>query len=198
MYDIIIIGAGPAGTAAGIYAARQGLNFLIITKDIGGQIGKKAVDIENYPGFNKISGSDLVKIFEEQLKKNQVKIILGEVLKISAKGQPASGGEGPKLVGSLTYLDTKSNKENILETDGIFVEVGYSPATAFAKSLVDFSDRDEIMVQPETFQTKTTGLFAVGDCNMGKYKQIVTAAGEGAKASLAVYEYLKRNSNGKN
>ena len=43
---------------------------------MGGQIAKKAVDIENYPGFDKISGPDLIKTFEEQLKTNKVKLFL--------------------------------------------------------------------------------------------------------------------------
>jgi thioredoxin reductase len=44
--------------------------------------------------------------------------------------------------------------------------------------LVDFNEKDEIMTEFETFQTKTAGLFAVGDANVGKYKQIITACGE--------------------
>ena len=51
----IIGGGGPAGMTAGIYAARQKLNTLLITKTFGGQIARKTVDIENYPGFEKIS-----------------------------------------------------------------------------------------------------------------------------------------------
>ena len=80
-----------------------------------------------------------------------------------------------------------------LDVEGIFVEIGYSPATAFVKDLVEFSDRDEIITDLETYATKTPGLFAAGDCNKGKYKQIVTAAGEGAKAALAAYDYILKN-----
>jgi alkyl hydroperoxide reductase subunit AhpF len=57
--------------------------------------------------------------------------------------------------------------------------------------LVDFTKRDEIIVEPETFQTKTPGLFAAGDDNSGPYKQIVTATGEGCKTALAAYDYLR-------
>ncbi len=56
--------------------------------------------------------------------------------------------------------------------------------------MVDFNEKDEIMTEFETFQTKTAGLFAVGDANVGKYKQIITACGEWAKAALSAYEYL--------
>ena len=57
---------------------------------------------------------------------------------------------------------------------------------------MDFSERDEIITDLETYATKTPGLFAAGDCNKGKYKQIIAAAGEGAKASLAAYQYLQK------
>lgn len=82
MYDLIIIGAGPAGISAGIYAARQGLKILIISKDIGGQVAKKAVDIENYPGFEKISGPDLVELYKKQIESNNLEVILEKVEKI--------------------------------------------------------------------------------------------------------------------
>ena len=98
--------------------------------------------------------------------------------------------EGDKFVKSLTYQDLKSKKEKKLEVEGIFVEVGNQPATCFAKDFVDFNKRDEIKVDYETCQTRTSGLFAAGDVNVGKYKQIVTAAGEGAKAALAAYDYI--------
>jgi thioredoxin-disulfide reductase len=302
MYDLIIIGAGPAGTAAAVYSARQKLNLLVITKDVGGQVAKKAVDIENYPAIEKISGPDLAKLFEEQLKKNQVEIALDDVIGIKKEGDKfivstegkkeyeslavivatgadprplevpgekefigkgvsycplcdgpifrdktvavIGGGnsgfesasflsnyvkkiyilefgstpkadsknqelvkkagkaeiitrakvsriEGGPLVKSLFYQDMEKNEEKKIDVDGVFVEIGYSPATAFVKGLVDFSERDEIITDLENHATKTPGLFAAGDCNKGKYKQIVTSAGEGATAALAVYEYLQ-------
>ena len=80
VYDLIIIGAGPAGVSAAIYAARQKLNLLIISKDVGGQVAKKAVDIENYPGFEKISGPDLVALYQKQLKANGLEVTLAEVV----------------------------------------------------------------------------------------------------------------------
>src|SRR5438477_499630 len=81
-YDLIIIGAGPAGVSAAVYAARQKLSILIISKDIGGQVAKKAVDIENYPGFEKISGPDLVDLYKKQIKFNELEVIHDEALEI--------------------------------------------------------------------------------------------------------------------
>src|SRR3989344_323047 len=82
MYDLIIIGAGPAGVAAGVYASRQKLNILMLSKDLGGQVAKKAVDIENYTGFEKISGPDLVELYKKQLKANEIEVTLDEVVEI--------------------------------------------------------------------------------------------------------------------
>src|SRR3989344_2531487 len=82
IYDLIIIGAGPAGISAAIYAARQKLNILMLSKDIGGQVAKKAVDIENYPGFDKISGLELVNLYKKQLEANDLEVTLDEVLSI--------------------------------------------------------------------------------------------------------------------
>ena len=103
--------------------------------------------------------------------------------------------EGEQFVKSLTYQNTKDNKENKLEVEGIFIEIGHAPATAFVKDLVEFSDKDEVVTDLESYATRTPGLFAAGDCNKGKYKQIVTSAGEGAKAALAAYEYLQKIKN---
>ena len=64
--DLIIIGAGPAGLTAAIYAARAGLETLVLEKDvIGGQV-RLSYTIENYPGFNSIKGNELADKVEEQ------------------------------------------------------------------------------------------------------------------------------------
>ncbi|OGZ65930.1 MAG: hypothetical protein A3C58_00415 [Candidatus Staskawiczbacteria bacterium RIFCSPHIGHO2_02_FULL_34_10] len=311
-YDLIIIGAGPAGISAGVYAARQKLSILIISKDIGGQVAKKAVDIENYPGFEKISGPDLVELYQKQLKANDLFVTQDEVIGIekqetgdkkqgnflvrtisgkiyeavslivtsgaksklinvpgeeefSGKGVSycslcdgpifkgkivavVGGGnngfesalflsnyvkkiyileysdivkadqenqelvakeskieiitnarvariEGEKFVKSITYEDVKSGSEKTLEVNGVFVEIGYSPATYFLNGLVDLNEKKEIIFDTATLATKTPGLFSAGDCNVSKYKQIVMASGEGAKAALSAYEYIKRTKN---
>ena len=86
MYDLIIIGGGPAGITAGIYAARQKINTLLITKDFGGQIGRKAVTINNYPGFKEISGSELIKKFVEHSKSKDIKIKTAQIKKVKKEG----------------------------------------------------------------------------------------------------------------
>lgn len=65
-YDIVIIGAGPGGLTAGIYAGRQGTKNLIIDRDLAGGIGREVPEMENYPGFDKISGLELVEKMKSQ------------------------------------------------------------------------------------------------------------------------------------
>lgn len=303
-YDLIIIGGGPAGITAGIYAGRQRMKTLLITKEFGGQMAKKVTEVCNYPGFEKISGMELIEKFIGQLEKQEsVEIKFCQAEKIEKKdvflitttekgkfesktviiatgadprpleaigekefiGKGVSycvtcdgpifknktvavvgGGnagmeaalfmtnyatkiyvlefgaevkcdqenkkdcatsdkikiitnaevkeiKGSGFVDALIYHDNVSNENKTLEVQGVFIEIGSQPATALAKGLVDFTKRDEIQVEPETFMTKTPGLFAAGDNNSGPYKQIVTAAGEGCKASLAAYDYLRKN-----
>jgi thioredoxin reductase len=82
LFDLIIIGGGPAGITAGIYAARQKIKTLLITKDFGGQVAKKAVAIENYPGFEEISGIELIEKFKKQLQRYEIDIEKDEVTKV--------------------------------------------------------------------------------------------------------------------
>ena len=69
-YDIIIIGAGPGGLTAGIYAGRQGTKNLIIDRDLAGGIGREVPEMENYPGFESISGRELIEKMKAQATRN--------------------------------------------------------------------------------------------------------------------------------
>ena len=82
MYDVIIVGCGPAGMTAAIYLARANKKVLIIEKEtIGGQISSSPL-VENYPGFTSISGSELANNLYEQVTNLGVEIELEEVSKI--------------------------------------------------------------------------------------------------------------------
>ncbi|XOB41893.1 MAG: NAD(P)/FAD-dependent oxidoreductase [Candidatus Nealsonbacteria bacterium] len=302
MYDLVIIGGGPAGITAGIYAARKKINTLLITKDFIGQAGK-AFFVENYPGFERISGLELIKKFKNHLKKFEIEIKEVGVKKIRkvknkfivqtekrenfisktvilASGRDPrplevsgekeligrgisycptcdlpffknkeiaviGGGNagfnaaieavrygnkvyilefspkviaeeitqeraketrkikvilnaevkkilGEKEVREIVYQDRISQKEKTLNVQGIFIMIGETPATDYIKGLVDFNEKDEIIVDPKNLQTKTEGLFACGDVTNVLCGQIVIAAGEGAKAALSAYEYLQK------
>ena len=66
-WDVIIIGGASAGLSAALYASRQGLNTLLVTKDIGGQ-ALLTNDIENYAAFDHIGGYELMSKFEPQAR----------------------------------------------------------------------------------------------------------------------------------
>ena len=65
MYDLIIVGAGPAGLTAALYATRRTLKTLILTENLGGQT-TLALSIENYPGVTNLSGIELIEKFKQQ------------------------------------------------------------------------------------------------------------------------------------
>lgn len=73
MYDLIIIGAGPAGITSGVYAARKKMKVLVISKDIGGQAAWSG-DIENYTGYQFITGPELAAKFEEHIRKYDIEL----------------------------------------------------------------------------------------------------------------------------
>jgi len=86
MYDVIIVGAGPAGLTAAIYTSRKGLNTIILSKDLSGHI-ITTPHIENYPGMEKTSGMELMQNMEEQVKNFGVEIVYDEVLSVKQEGK---------------------------------------------------------------------------------------------------------------
>lgn len=297
MLDLVIIGAGPAGITAAIYAARKKIDFVLVSKDLGGQTALSA-DVENYTGYQFITGPDLVSKFEEHLRQFAITFHNGEAVTRIAQG-PASGfivesakasyesrsvliasgrrsrwlgvpGEeefrnkgvsycatcdGPLFAkktvavigGGNSALDAALQMMNIAEkvyvvdinpalggdeimrrkvetspkvevlnnartlaitgerfvkamkvdvagrvrelaVGGIFVEIGSIPNSEIA----DFVDRNaagEIAVDCLN-RTSFRGVFAAGDVTTVPEKQIIVAAGEGAKAVLGVSRYL--------
>ena len=111
MFDTIIIGAGPAGMTAGIYAARREMKTLILSKDIGGQV-IWAAEIENYPGFKSIQSHDLITNMKEQVEGLGVEIKTDEVKEIVKREDG--------------YFDIITNKEKY-ETKTVIVCMGLSP-----------------------------------------------------------------------
>lgn len=101
MYDLIIVGAGPAGLTAGIYAARAGLKVKIFEKEtIGGQISSSPL-VQNYPGFVSISGAELSNNLYDQVDNLGVEIELEEVIKIE-------DGKIKKVITENDEFETKS------------------------------------------------------------------------------------------
>ncbi|MGB4236161.1 MAG: FAD-dependent oxidoreductase [Methanoregulaceae archaeon] len=300
LYDVLIIGAGPAGLTAGVYCARKLLKTLVISENIGGQ-AVESWSIENYMGFPKITGDDLMRKFEEQVRSQDIRLEIDKALILDRSGNEfkvntATGssyrarsvilaqGKHPKTLGiegedrywgrglsvcstcdgpifrnkvvaivgggnsalqtaiemsgiarevhlivrsrikadeayvklygkkkniithtnaiisalrgtdmlsAIIIRDRDSGKETEIAVDGIFLEIGWIPNTSFVEGLVAMNDQKEIEVDINC-HTSVPGIFAAGDVTNIMTKQIITAAGEGAKAALSAYEFLMR------
>ena len=299
VYDVAVIGAGPAGLAAAIYAVRKNLSTILIAFDLGGQLGT-TYEVANYPGFQLVTGPDLVQKFFEHVEQYGVEKLIGEkVTGMQVDGrvkvlQTASGREiraktviittgaqkrklnipgekqlagkgvvycstcdgplfkdlpiaiigggnsgleaaiemngvakevylvsrgewtgdeilqdkvaaakrvevlkhhqpmeihGKERVEGLTVKDLQTGATRRLEVQGVFIEIGLFPQTDFLLDLVETNERGEIKVDRHG-QTGVRGIFAAGDATDSHDKQIVIAAGEGASAALAAFEYL--------
>ncbi len=302
MYDLIIVGGGPAGISASIYAARKKMNFLLVSRDIGGQVLTSG-NIENYLGFSEVDGVQLVERMIEHMNRFKIAPLSDEVTAIEKMGKGfrlrtlsgkileartvllCTGSEHRKLgvpgekeftgfgvsycytcdapfyrdrsvvvVGGgnagfeaaeqllqyakhITIVELTDTlradeilKEKVLSSDkvkvllrhgvkeikgdsqkgvtvvvledlekgeiyeypteGVFVEIGLVPNTDLVENLdVIRNDRKEIIVDCNN-RTSEKGIYAAGDCTNVVAKQIITAAGEGAKALLSVYHDL--------
>ncbi len=306
MYDLIIIGAGPAGLAAAIYAARKKIKVLVLAGNIASQT-TEAHQVENYLGIPSISGVELAEKFREHAKKFNIEIKDGvEIEKIepqeggfgivtnsgnfSAKSVIVATGKkyrplevpgakefkgkgitycatcdaplfknktvavvgggdagqdaawqltkyaskiyllnkypqlrgddlriqeelknhpqveilnncepieikGDKFVKSLFIKQANCEQAKELTVDGIFVEIGSVPSSNFLNGVVKLNEKGEIIIDYLTNATSRPGIFAAGDVTDVPHKQMIIAAGEGAKTALNVYEYLKNNIN---
>ncbi|MGZ8885772.1 MAG: NAD(P)/FAD-dependent oxidoreductase [Halobacteriota archaeon] len=298
LHDIIIVGGGPAGLTAAVYAARKMLDVLLITQNIGGQ-ALYSLDVENYMGYQFISGQDLMDRFEKQVEKYNVKKVFSDVKSVekingafitrsekgdeyrgktviiatgkksrtlNAKGLDRLIGRGVSycatcdaplfmdsdvavvgggnsaitaayelmsiarkvylvnrsaLKADELYLEKIRDAPNIerfvgyelvevigddalnsamlrnlsdgssvtLPVAGIFIEIGLIPNSEIVKDLVSRNKKDEIMVSCDC-STSLPGVFAAGDVTTVPEKQIIVAAGEGAKAAISAYKYL--------
>ena len=113
LYDLIIIGAGPAGLSAAIYAARKLLKTLVISKDIGGQV-IWTYNIENYLGFSQIDTADLIKKFDEHVERYSVDKRIGTevtALDLTGKIKEVITSEGETYLGKTIIIATGKRPE---------------------------------------------------------------------------------------
>ena len=96
-------------------------------------------------------------------------------------------------VTALEYQDRETGELQFKELAGIFIQIGLVPNSSFLKDVVELSQYGEVIID-ERGRTSEPGIFACGDVTTVPYKQIVIAMGEGAKASLAAFDYLLMNS----
>lgn len=308
-FDVLIVGGGPAGSAAAIYAARKGIRTGIVAERFGGQV-LDTLDIENYISVLKTDGLRFAQDLEKHVSHYNVDIMnlqkvqklvpasatgglievhteSGAVLKsrtvilstgarwrsmnvpgeeeyrtkgvtycphcdgplfknkkVAVIGGGNSGVEAAidlagvvnhvtllefsdhmradevlqqklhslpnvdvilnaqttEVVGAngkvngLNYLDRLNNTNQHLDLEGIFVQIGLLPNTGFLQGVVKLTEPMREIEIDAYGKTNVPGIFAAGDCTNVPYKQIIIAAGEGAKAALSAFDYLIRTS----
>ena len=165
-YDVVIVGGGPAGVAAGIYAARYMLDTVLITKEKGGQMDEAGY-VENYPGFKRILGPDLVDKFYDHLSEYKVPVVLDEVTNI------IRGNNG------LFIVETVSGK--LFRTKTVILALGVIRRKLGVPGEEEFSGR---------------GVSYCAPCDAPLYKKkVVAVVGGGdsaASAALLLADYAKK------
>lgn len=158
---VAVIGGGNAGLESALDLAKY---------------AEKIYILERSP---KIIGD---KILQEQLKKTgKIRFINSTIV------QEIKGG---KFVSSLIYQDKEAKEVKELLVRGVFIHVGSVSSVDFIRDFLEINNANEIVIDPETNQTSVQGIFAAGDITNVKWKQIIVAAGEGAKAALSASQYL--------
>jgi NADH-dependent peroxiredoxin subunit F len=146
-----------------------------------------AIELEKYA--NKVHvlniGKDLIgeEVRIDQLKKSPKVEIIGNVKTTEILGEA--------FVSGMKYKDLTTGEEKELACQGIFEEIGWEPSTKYLEGFVELSPTKEIEIDKDN-ATSVPGVFAAGDVTDIAYKQLIIAAGEGAKAALSAWDYLSK------
>ena len=132
--------------------------------------------------------------FADQLKADAVLVnklhsLPNVTVHTNAQTTEITGADGK--VNGLKYKDRATGVEHHVALEGVFVQIGLIPNTEFLRGTVDLSKFGEILVDAKG-HTNVPGVFAAGDCTTVPFKQIVIAAGDGAKAALSAFDHLIR------
>lgn len=158
--DVVIIGGGNSGVEAAIDLSNIAKTITLV--EYSSTINADEVL------KNKLSSLENVKILTSSAAQSVTGNLFAEGLKI---------------------LNRDSNAVEEIKTDGIFVEIGTVANTSFVSDILDINTNSEIKIDSVN-KTSVEGIFAAGDCTDVRYKQVIIAMGEGAKAALSAYEYL--------
>lgn len=97
---------------------------------------------------------------------------------------------GNDFVSGVTLKDTKTGNESNFACEGLFVAIGHTPATSLFKDILPTNEKGYLEINHDT-STKISGVFAAGDVADSRYRQAITAAGEGCKAALEAEHYIE-------
>jgi alkyl hydroperoxide reductase subunit F len=162
--DVAVIGGGNSGVEAAI--------------DLAGVVRHVTV-VEFMPELK--ADAVLVK---------KLKSLTNVTVHTNAQTLEITGAQG--RVNALRYKDRATSEEHTVALEGVFVQIGLVPNTEWLKGTLELSKFGEIIVNAKG-ETNVPGVFAAGDCTTVPFKQIVIAAGDGAKAALSAFDYLIRH-----
>ena len=127
------------------------------------------------------------EITAEKIKKMKNIEILFDTIPVEIKGS--------EFLHTLIVENSETGERRELKVDGVFSEIGYEVNVDFLNKLVEVNEKNEIIIDFNC-HTSRPGIFAAGDATIIPYKQTIIAAGEGAKAALEAYAYIKNESVG--
>ncbi|WP_126427877.1 FAD-dependent oxidoreductase [Brevibacillus marinus] len=175
MYDIVIVGAGPAGASAALFAAKAGKKTLVIDSD---QSITKRAWIENHYGVLEISGPDLVELGKKQASKFGAEFVQGKVTQVSEHG------DGFKV---QTDNNNEYEAKHVILATGLLVDLAEAIGLATKPGT---EPRIKTVVQvDEQGRTSKKGIWAAGTCAGVSVHTIITA-GDGAKVAINVISEL--------
>ena len=161
---VAVIGGGNSGVEAAI--------------DLAGVVGQVTL-IE----FDKALRADAILVRKLHSLANVTVITNAQTIEIT----------GDQKVHALIYKDRATEQLHTVVLAGVFIQIGLVPNTDWLKGVVDLSKHGEIIVDAKG-QTSVPGVFAAGDATTTPFKQIIIAAGDGAKAALGAFDHLMRTS----
>jgi thioredoxin reductase (NADPH) len=158
IYDLIVIGAGPAGLTAALYASRYKLKALVLGKEVGGQVNY-IHDLENYPGFDKITGLEFIDKLTSQIKKPGVDIKQEEVIEASKdKVFTVKTHEGTYFSRTLILALGRESKKLNIQNEDKFLGKGISYCATCDAPL--FKDKTVVVIGSGNAAAMTSLLLA--------------------------------------
>lgn len=180
---VAVIGGGNSAIEATEYLARIASHVYLINNSFKFNIEEALINqLFQIDNVNILCG----KVIKEIVGENKVEKIIINNLEIK-DSQVDSTSILCKLNNPSDLIKIGDDEELII--DGVFVEIGFIPKTDWLGNLVEFNSHKEIITD-KLGKTSCEGIFAAGDCTDVGFKQIIIAAGEGAKAALSAYKYL--------
>jgi thioredoxin reductase len=189
--DLLVVGSGPAGLSAAVYAASEGMRVIALDATAaGGQAGTSS-RIENYLGFpSGISGVELAERAVLQARKFGTRFADAEVRELY----------GEAALEAVIVTDRRTGTRCMVTARALFVFIGMTPCTAWLGGLVEVDDHGFVRTGPvpgsqgadrSVLETSRPGIFAVGDVRSGSAKRVATAVGEGAMAIWLAFERIR-------